>query len=94
MDKKTLKMNKNTKQNKIIIDLVSDLNRKKNDIIMQRLDELGIKIDLEIEQRRRFKNFVVEYNDTEETYWYNDGSETGLKIITFKKPDINFDLKY
>lgn len=81
------------KQQQIIGDMIAELNKKKDSIIMQRLEKLGIEIDVEAEQRRRFKRFVVEYNDTEETYWYNDGSETGLRVVTFKKPQPNFDLK-
>ena len=60
---------------------------------MHRLEKLGIELDAEAERRKRFKSFVVEYNDHEETYWYNDGSETGLRIVTFKKAQSNFDLK-
>ena len=81
------------KQQQIIGDMIAELNKKKEAIIMQRLEKLGIEIDVEAEQHRRFKRFVVEYNDQEETYWYNDGSETGLRIVTFKKPQPNFDLK-
>ena len=81
------------KQQQIFGDMIAELNKKKDAIIMHRLEKLGIEIDIEAEQRRRFKNFVVEYNDTGETYWYNDGSETGLRIATFKKPQPNLDLK-
>lgn len=81
------------KQHEIISNMIIEINRKKETIIMQRCEKLGIEMDAEAEQRRRFKRFVVEYNDTEETYWYNDGSETGLRIVTFKKAQPNFDLK-
>lgn len=81
------------KQQEIIGDMIAELNKKKDAIIMHRLEKLGIKLDVEVEQRKRFKTFVVEYNDHEETYWYNDGSETGLRIVTFKKAQPNFDLK-
>jgi hypothetical protein len=81
------------KQQEIIGDMIAELNKKKDAIIMHRLEKLGIKLDIETEQRRRFKSFAVEYNDHEETYWYNDGSETGLRIVTFKEAQPNFDLK-
>lgn len=80
-------------QQQIIGDMIAELIKKKDAIVMHRLKQLGIKIDVEAEQRRRFKRFVVEYNNKEETYWYNDGSETGLRIVTFKILQPNFDLK-
>lgn len=81
------------KHQEIIRDVTTEINQKKDAIIMRRLEELGIKVDLKAEQRRRFKRFVVESNGQEETYWHNDGSETGLRIVTFKKAQSNFDLK-
>jgi hypothetical protein len=80
------------KQQEIIGDMIAELNKKKDAIVMHRLKKLGIKVDVEAEQRKRFKSFTVEYNNHEETYWYNDGSETGLRIVTFKKAQPNFDL--
>jgi len=80
------------KQQEIISDMIIEINRKKEDVIKQRCEKLGIKLDAETEQKKRFKSFVVEYSDTEETYWYNDGSETGLRIVTFQKAQLNFDL--
>jgi hypothetical protein len=47
------------------------------------LYELNIKINIEKEQKRTFKNFAVIENGTHRTLVYNDGSESGLKIVTF-----------
>lgn len=76
-----------------VIDEINKINKKKDAVIMKRLSELGIDTDIESEKRRRFKRFVVEHSYTEETYWYNDGSESGLRIITFKKWQPNYDMK-
>jgi hypothetical protein len=80
-------------QQKLIGEVIDEINKKKDAVIMQRFAELGIEIDIEVEKRRRIKRFVVEHNETEETYWYNDGSESGLRIITFKKWQPNYDMK-
>jgi hypothetical protein len=80
-------------QQKLIGEVIDEINKKKDAVIMQRFAELGIDIDIEAEKRRRFKRFVVEHSETEETYWYNDGSESGLRIITFKKWQPNYDMK-
>ena len=62
-------------------------------ILKERLDSLGIHIDLEEEKIRRFPNLLVEKFKNTHTYYYNDGSIEGLKIVTFKM-GINFDLEY
>ena len=66
---------------------------KQNSVLMERLDLLGIKLDLEEEKIRRFPNLLVEKFENTRTYYYNDGSIEGLKIVTFKT-GINFNLEY
>ena len=66
---------------------------KQNSVLMERLDSLGINLDLEEEKIRRFPNLLVEKFENIHTYYYNDGSIEGLKIVTFKM-GINFDLEY
>jgi hypothetical protein len=57
----------------------------KSDIVMQRCMDLGIEMDIEAEKKRRFNRFLVVHDpyNNEETYWFNDGSVTGLRIVTF-----------
>lgn len=62
-------------------------------ILKERLDSLGIYIDLEEEKIRRFPSLLIEKFENTHTYYYNDGSIEGLKIVTFKM-GINFDLEY
>ena len=56
---------------------------KKEEVFLQRLKELNIEFDLEEEKKRRFPRFRIETEMYKETYWYNDGSVEGLRIITF-----------
>ena len=62
-------------------------------ILKERLDSLGIHIDLEEEKIRRFPNLLMEKFENTHTYYYNDGSIEGLKIVTFKT-GVNFNLEY
>jgi len=79
-------------QQRMVGEMSERLTKKKDAVITQRLVELGIQIDMNAERNRRFKNFVIERNDTKETYWYNDGSETGLRIVTFTMPMPDLDI--
>lgn len=75
-------------QEKIIKEMASDLEAKKKQVLLNRLSELNIDLDLEKEQKRRFKSLqsVSESFDTE-TIYYNDGSEDGLRVVTFQRID-------
>lgn len=77
--------------------LANDLAKKMEKIVKERLQFHGIELDFELESRRRFKSLIREILDDgdEETYWYNDGSEQGLRIVTFvrDKPDMTRTLE-
>lgn len=60
----------------------------KERIIKERLNSIGINIDIEKEKNRRFKTMLVELSDGEETYYYNDGSVDGVRVVTFLMADI------
>ena len=79
--------------NKLIDNLVTDFNNKKDQIIKHKLQELGIEFIEEDEKSRRFKQFVCEIKGNEESYYYNDGSIDGLRIVTFvrKHVPLKFD---
>lgn len=64
---------------------------KKEKVLKERLEILGIDINLEEESKRRFKSLVAEYGPDEETYYYNDGSVDGLRIVTFIVPKGSVD---
>lgn len=71
----------------ITTDIIKKLNADKEEIVKSRLVEAGIELDYEKEKSKRFKSLVVEINSmNSETYWYNDGTEEGLRIVTFEFP--------
>ena len=56
---------------------------------MAKLLEAGIDVNLEREKRNRFKTIQSETVDGKETFYYNDGSENGLRVVTFCEVSIN-----
>ena len=72
--------------------MVKGLQEKREAIIRAKLKEIiGIEINIEDEQKRRFKRLSIEYNGKEETIYFNDGSVNGKRIVTFIQKDIPFD---
>jgi hypothetical protein len=74
-----------------IFKLRESIERQKEEIFIKAVEEyLGIKIDIEAQKRKRFKDINVEssgkqFNNKEYEHWYwNDGSEEGLCIVTFE----------
>lgn len=64
--------------------IIDNTQEKRKKIITQRLKEIvGIELSFEEEAKRRFKRLAIEYNGSEETIYFNDGSEQGKRIITF-----------
>lgn len=75
-------------EDKVIKEITADLESKKRQVILQRLADLNIDLDLEEEAEKRFKSLAIvsESYDTE-TIYYNDGSVNGLRVITFIRVD-------
>ena len=72
--------------------LAQDLARQKEKILLSKLKEMGISAPLLLQENKRFKDFIREVHGNEETYYYNDGSNEGHRIVTFVKDDkISFD---
>ena len=79
---------------KVTKDMVKDIQKKREAVIREKLKEIvGIDIDIEEEQKRRFKRLAIEYKGNEETIYFNDGSIEGKRIVTFVRNEqpINFD---
>lgn len=75
-------------------ELMSNVEDQREKIIRDRLKELvGIDLDLEEENKRRFKRLSISYKGNEETIYFNDGSIKGQRIVTFVRKDhfVNFD---
>lgn len=65
--------------------ILKEQSQKKEEIVRKRLKELGIEFDLEEEKRRRFKRLIFETNHNSETLYFNDGSEAGIRVVTFTR---------
>jgi hypothetical protein len=77
--------------NELLQNAMIDLQVKKIEVLKKMLKLAGIDFDFEAEKQRRFKCLLVEVReeDNSETYYYNDGSIEGLRIVTFI-PDNDF----
>jgi hypothetical protein len=80
-------------EQEITTKIVNELSEKKQQAFLDKLKILGIEIDLEIEQKRRFKRFFSVFKDNEETIYFNDDSLDGLRIITYVTKQTPFDFK-
>jgi len=67
--------------------LTEKLNSIKEKVIIGKLRILGINFDFKEESKKRFKSLVVvssrKDNKFFETYYFNNGSFDGLKLVTF-----------
>lgn len=73
----------------LIQQLISDAVRanieKREEIVCSIIKQcLGVDIDLEQERKRIFKRVAFVNHEGGTTWYYNDGSEEGLRIVTFK----------
>lgn len=71
----------------------SDHREFKDDIVLKRLKDLNIDVDFEKEPGRLFKTVISVLKDNIETWYYNDGSEQGLRIVAFENVSMGFDEK-
>ena len=83
--------------------LAKEIDDKKQQVIKQRLEEMGMAHLLDNLEEQRFKRILVEKRHNEETYYADDGTLTGRRIVTFLIPKwevsideylFNFQLKY
>ena len=69
--------------NELTSKLMQDVQAKKEEIIKERLEEIGVVIDEEEEKKRRFKSMLCEIHGNEERWYYNDGNIEGIRVVTF-----------
>lgn len=67
-----------------LIQLSQEIAQRKKECIIDALLVNGIHIDLELESKRRFKSIACVRDGSTETYYYNDGSIEGRKLVSFK----------
>lgn len=83
---KTLSM-----QQTIVNDIVNSIQKQQDELIKKRLNRiLGYNLNLEDEYKRRFPRIGIFNQDTETSYYWNDGSIDGIRIITFIQNPIDF----
>lgn len=79
------------------------MNNKKMDIIEEKLKALGKKNILKDLDKKRFKKLMVEMHPGgKEVVWIDNGTYTGLRLVTFINPqdheiiheEFRFSLKY
>lgn len=73
-------------QHDIIEELSRKIQNRKQQILEEELKKRKIAIDPEEEKHKRFKSITCEIRNGEENYYYNDGTTSGMRIVTFKKP--------
>jgi len=70
-------------------EMLENIVKQKDEIILKLLKDKGYEIDLELERKSRFKSMVCERSEDLEIWYYRDGTPEGLRIVTFEmeKPD-------
>ena len=70
---------------------VQNIQQQQDKLIKKRLNRiLGYDLNLEDEFKRRFPRIGIFNQDTETSYYWNDGSIDGIRIITFIQNPIDF----
>lgn len=77
-----------SKLDSVMSDVQSSFTKQREKLITDRLKQLGITFDQEEQMEKRFKDFIAERRGKELTYYYNNGTPRGLRIITFVEDDI------
>ena len=90
-------MENNWRLNEQEKDAIAEIYQKENELLMQALKEHGLEIDIEQEQRRRFKTLSVEIQNLPhgrvKRVYYNDGSIDGLLLLEYDVQNgYNFNL--
>lgn len=70
-------------QNDLVSKISSEIDAKKKQILLDKLSLLGVELNLELEEKRRFKILFMESTQNEQTIYYNDGSIDGIRVVTF-----------
>lgn len=53
-------------------------------IVMEELKNRGIKFDLNEQSKKKFQDFIWVEEPKGRSFYYNDGTEEGLRIVTFR----------
>ncbi len=103
IDRITKPLENNSVIAEVLNTLLERIQKQKEGLIKDRLTEMGMEYLLNDLNVRRFKRILCEKMPGEETYWADNGTIEGVRIITFKSPEpnndynnnsIGFELKY
>ena len=70
---------------------IAKVQKIKEDVVIEMAKSKGITIDLEEEKSARFKSIVIEHDYGKESWYYNDGTKDGVRIVTFEKKERGID---
>lgn len=75
----------------VINTAVENIQKQQDELIKKRLNRiLGYDLDIKEEVKRRFPRIGVFQQENETSYYWNDGSIDGIRIITFIQEPIDF----
>jgi hypothetical protein len=85
----------------LLDDIKNKVLNQKNDLIKKRIEDFtGEDFDPVSEQMRKFPRIVRVIQGNEESYFWNDGTKDGLRLITFvevqsevKKADYSYNIE-
>ncbi len=81
---------KNEKIQTILNDAVKNIQNQQDNLIKKRLGRiLGYELNLEEESKRRFPRIGIFQQENETSYYWNDGTIDGIRIITFIQEPTN-----
>lgn len=70
-------------QTNLMNQFVKKIEATKEEIVLKTIKNLGFEIDIEEEKNKRFSDIKCEFVGKEERYFYNDGSDNGVRLVTF-----------
>ena len=85
MLKSPLDFEKEEKAQESVELIVKKINKKKEQLIKERLKEKKMLHVLKDIGKRRFKKLMVEHDKDKEVVWVDNGTLKGLRLITFMK---------
>jgi len=71
----------------VINDLMIKIQKHKDDLVISKIKEIDPNFSIEDEKNRRFRRIMITLDENEgnkETYYFNDGSIEGKRLITFE----------
>lgn len=68
---------------KIMGQLAEEIEAKKIETFFEKLKAMGVEFDIEQEAKRTFKKCSRITEGTEESFYYDDGSVEGIRVVTF-----------